>query len=158
MNKQLNEMSLLMTGSGSSIYMVESFMEEHYAFRRNLLSGKTEMAVLKDIEGDSPDDGASPDVEVSSVDEASSVDEKEETTLQNSNLKWEVMTKEKVNSIVRAAKKWEWEARSRPDRTSRNTSALMSFLTLILSELISWDCPSGTARTMLPNCSAEYRG
>ena len=157
MNKQLNEMSLLMTGSGSSIYMVESFMEEHYAFRRNLLSGKTEMAVLKDIEGDSPDDGASPDVEVSSVDEASSVDEKEETTLQNSNLKWEVMTKEKVNSIVRAAKKWEWEARSRPDRTSRNTSALMSFLTLILSELILWDCPSGTARTMLPNCSAEYR-
>ena len=87
MNKQLNEMSLLMTGSGSSIYMVESFMEEHYAFRRNLLSGKTEMAVLKDI------------------DEAFSVDEKEETTLQNSNLKWEVMTKEKVNSIVRAAKK-----------------------------------------------------
>lgn len=139
MNKQLNEMSLLMTGSGSSIYMVESFMEEHYAFRRNLLSGKTEMAVLKDI------------------DEGSSVDEKEETTLQNSNLKWEVMTKEKVNSIVRAAKKWEWEARSRPDRTSRNTSALMSFLTLILSELISWDCPNGTARTMLPNCSVEYR-
>ena len=51
MNKQLNEMSLLMTGSGSSIYMVESFMEEYYAFRRNLLSGKTEMAVLKDIDG-----------------------------------------------------------------------------------------------------------
>ena len=99
MNKQLNEMSLLMTGSGSSIYMVESFMEEHYAFRRNLLSGKTEMAVLKDI------DGASPDIEESSDDGASSVDEKEETTLQNSNLKWEVMTKEKVNSIVRAAKK-----------------------------------------------------
>lgn len=87
MNKQLNEMSLLMTGSGSSIYMVESFMEEHYAFRRNLLSGKTEMAVLKDI------------------DEGSSDVEKEETSLQNSNLKWEVMTKEKVNSIVRAAKK-----------------------------------------------------
>lgn len=99
MNKQLNEMSLLMTGSGSSIYMVESFMEEHYAFRRNLLSGKTEMAVLKDIEG------GSPDVEESSDNEASSVDEKEETTLPNSNLKWEVMTKEKVNSIVRAAKK-----------------------------------------------------
>lgn len=158
MNKQLNEMSLLMTGSGSSIYMVESFMEEHYAFRRNLLSGKTEMAVLKDIDEGSPDEEASSDVAVSSDDEASSVDEKEETTLQNSNLKWEVMTKEKVNSIVRAAKKWEWEARSRPDRTSRNTSALMSFLTLILSELISWDCPSGTARTMLPNCSAEYRG
>lgn len=157
MNKQLNEMSLLMTGSGSSIYMVESFMEEHYAFRRNLLSGKTEMAVLKDIEGDSPDDGVSPDDGASPDVEVSSVDEKEETTLQNSNLKWEVMTKEKVNSIVRAAKKWEWEARSRPDRTSRNTSALMSFLTLILSELISWDCPNGTARTMLPNCSAEYR-
>ena len=100
MNKQLNEMSLLMAGSGSSIYMVESFMEEHYAFRRNLLSGKTEMAVLKDIDGASPDDGFSPDDGASP-----SVDEKEETTLLNSNLKWEVMTKEKVNSIVRAAKK-----------------------------------------------------
>ena len=37
--------SLMMTGNESAIYMVESFMEEHYAFRRNLLSGKTEMAV-----------------------------------------------------------------------------------------------------------------
>ena len=94
-----NEKSSMMTGNGFSIYMVESFMEEHYAFRRNLLSGKTEMTVLKN-EDDAPnEDEESPD------NGTSSVDEKEENTLQNSNLKWKVMTKEKGNSIVRAAKK-----------------------------------------------------
>ena len=61
--------SLTMTSNGSAVYMVESFMEEHYALRRNLLSGKTEMAELAD------------------------------------DLAWEVLTKEKVNSIVRTAKK-----------------------------------------------------
>ena len=79
--------SLMMTSNESAIYMVESFMEEHYAFRRNLLSGKTEMAVLL------------------SEDETSSDVGEKENTLQNVDLKWEVMTKEKVNSIVRAAKK-----------------------------------------------------
>ena len=79
--------SLMMTSNESAIYMVESFMEEHYAFRRNLLSGKTEMAVLL------------------SEDETSSDVEEEGTTFQDVDLKWEVMTKEKVNSIVRAAKK-----------------------------------------------------
>lgn len=151
MNKQLNEMSLLMTGSGSSIYMVESFMEEHYAFRRNLLSGKTEMAVLKDIEGDSPDDG------VSSDNEASSVDEKEETTLQNSNLKWEVMTKEKVNSIVRAAKKMGVGGKKSPRQDIEEyicSDVVPDFdpIRAYLMGLPKWD-----GRTMLPNCSVEYQ-
>lgn len=84
--------SLMMTSNESTIYMVESFMEEHYAFRRNLLSGKTEMAVLLSEE-ETPND------------EALSDDEKGETTLPDGNLKWEVLTKEKVNSIVRTAKK-----------------------------------------------------
>ena len=30
-------------------------MEEHYAFRRNMLSGKTEIAVLKDEDDASPE-------------------------------------------------------------------------------------------------------
>ena len=84
--------SLMMTSNESTIYMVESFMEEHYAFRRNLLSGKTEMAVLLSEE-ETPND------------EALSDDEKGETTLPDGDLKWEVLTKEKVNSIVRTAKK-----------------------------------------------------
>ena len=84
--------SLMMTSNESTIYMVESFMEEHYAFRRNLLSGKTEMAVLLSEE-ETPND------------EASSNAENGETSLQDGDLKWEVMTKEKVNSIVRTAKK-----------------------------------------------------
>ena len=37
--------SLMMMGNESAIYLVESFMEDNYAFRRNLLSGKTEVAV-----------------------------------------------------------------------------------------------------------------
>ncbi len=91
--KNVNEKSsLMMTGNESAIYMVESFMEEHYAFRRNLLSGKTEMAVLLSEE-ETPND------------EASSNAENGETSLQDGDLKWEVMTKEKVNSIVRTAKK-----------------------------------------------------
>ena len=91
--KNVNEKSfLMMTGNESVIYMVESFMEEHYAFRRNLLSGKTEMAVLLSEE-EAPND------------EASSNAENGETSLQDGDLKWEVLTKEKVNSIVRTAKK-----------------------------------------------------
>ena len=96
MEKQMlqeKKSSLMMTGNESAIYMVESFMEEHYAFRRNLLSGKTEMATLLSEE------------EVTPVGEVSPDKEKEETNLQNADLKWEVVTKEKVNSIVRAAKK-----------------------------------------------------
>ena len=77
----------------------EELIEEPYAFRRNLLSGKTEIAVLKDEDDASPENEKSPDHE------ASSEEEKEKTALQNCDLKWEVMTKEKVNSIVRAAKK-----------------------------------------------------
>lgn len=91
--KNVNEKSsLMMTGNESAIYMVESFMEEHYAFRRNLLSGKTEMAVLLSEE-ETPND------------EASSNAENGETSFQDGDLKWEVLTKEKVNSIVRTAKK-----------------------------------------------------
>ena len=80
--------SLMMTGNESAIYMVESFMEEHYAFRRNLLSGKTEMAVL-----------------LSEEEVDSSEDKYQEDIRQDSDLQWEVVTKEKVNSIIRTAKK-----------------------------------------------------
>lgn len=72
--------SLMMTGNESAIYLVESFMEDNYVFRRNLLSGKTEVA------------DCLADEEIGSVGRLA-------------NLKWEVLTKETVNSIVRKAKK-----------------------------------------------------
>ena len=42
-----------MTSNQSDIYLVEAFLEEHYQFRRNLLSGKTEFAILSEDEGQS---------------------------------------------------------------------------------------------------------
>lgn len=32
---------------GSTIFLVESFLEQNYEFRRNLLNGKTEFAILR---------------------------------------------------------------------------------------------------------------
>lgn len=80
--------SQMMTSNQSAIYMVESFMEDNYAFRRNLLSGKTEMVeLLKEDE------------------DATSEKENAPSDVEKTDLKWEVLTKEKVNSIVRNAKK-----------------------------------------------------
>lgn len=144
--KNVNEKSsLMMTGNESVIYMVESFMEEHYAFRRNLLSGKTEMAVLLSEE-ETPND------------EASSNAENGETSLQDGDLKWEVLTKEKVNSIVRTAKKMGVGGKKSPRQTSRSTSARMPSPTSTPSSRISGACPSGMARTMSQNSSEESQG
>lgn len=43
-----NQSSSEMTGNQSDIYLVEAFLEENYQFRRNLLSGKTEFAVVSE--------------------------------------------------------------------------------------------------------------
>ena len=52
-NKQLNEETTMeMPGNASAIYLVESFLEENYQFRRNRLSGKTEFTTLG---GEAPD-------------------------------------------------------------------------------------------------------
>lgn len=43
-----NQSSAEMTSNQSDIYLVEAFLEENYQFRRNLLSGKTEFAVVSE--------------------------------------------------------------------------------------------------------------
>ena len=43
-----NQSSSEMTGNQSDIYLVEAFLEENFLFRRNLLSGKTEFAVVSE--------------------------------------------------------------------------------------------------------------
>ena len=47
METKTNLKSSMMAGNQSAIYQVESFLEEFYLFRRNVLSGKTEFFCIK---------------------------------------------------------------------------------------------------------------
>ena len=54
-NKNLiSESSQTMTATQNVIYQVEAFLSENYHFRRNLLSGKTELASVVSAEGETP--------------------------------------------------------------------------------------------------------
>lgn len=46
MEEKRNFKSSMMTGSKLAIYQVESFLEESYLFRRNVLNGKTEFICI----------------------------------------------------------------------------------------------------------------
>ena len=50
MNQEMS--SMMMTGNQSAIYLVESFLEENFLFRRNLLSGKTEFLRIAEDAGE----------------------------------------------------------------------------------------------------------
>ena len=99
-----NESSHEMTvGNVSTIYLVESFLSENYAFRRNLLSGKTEFAILNDKD------------DIPQNDETQCVETEEYTPLKDSaEVVWKVFTKECLNSIVRRAKKLGIGGKSSP--------------------------------------------
>ena len=99
-----NESSHEMTvGNASTIYLVESFLSENYAFRRNLLSGKTEFAILNDKD------------DIPQNDETQCVETEEYTPLKDSaEVVWKVFTKECLNSIVRRAKKLGIGGKSSP--------------------------------------------
>ena len=51
MEEKRNFKSSMMTGSKLAIYQVESFLEESYLFRRNVLNGKTEFFCIKPLIG-----------------------------------------------------------------------------------------------------------
>lgn len=58
MEEKRNFKSSMMTGSKLAIYQVESFLEESYLFRRNVLNGKTEFICInpeKDMEEEEPE-------------------------------------------------------------------------------------------------------
>ena len=99
-----NESSHEMTvGNASTIYLVESFLSENYAFRRNLLSGKTEFAILNDKD------------DIPQNDETQCIETEEYTPLKDSaEVVWKVFTKECLNSIVRRAKKLGIGGKSSP--------------------------------------------
>ena len=74
----------MVTGNQSAALLAESFLDEFYLFRRNVLSGKTEYDTV--------------------------VDDSEESTNENEEAEtaqeiWKVLTPEAINSIVRHAKK-----------------------------------------------------
>ena len=79
----------MMAGNQSAIYQVESFLEEFYLFRRNVLNGKTEFFCIK------------PEEEME--EEEKELEKKEETLKEESpeEKNWKVLTAEAFNSIVR---------------------------------------------------------
>ena len=90
MNQEMS--SMMMTGNQSAIYLVESFLEENFLFRRNLLNGKTEfLRTSNNTE------------EENSVKKNNPKEEK--MTEEEEKPDWQVLTAEAFNSIVRQAKK-----------------------------------------------------
>ncbi len=78
------EASLIkMTEMQEAIYEVEAFLDENYMFRRNVLSGKSEVAMC--LPNESPEEDAS--------------------AVKSKQMEWKPITAEVVNSIVRHAKK-----------------------------------------------------
>ena len=68
----------MMIESGSDFSLVESFLDEYYLFRRNILSGKTEYLIIK---------------------------KDDESELEKKDGDWKVLTNNAFNSIVRHAKR-----------------------------------------------------
>ena len=89
METKSNLKSSMMAGNQSAIYQVESFLEESYLFRRNVLNGKTEFFCIK------------PEEEMENSEEKE-LEKKEESPEEKN---WKVLTAEAFNSIVRRAKK-----------------------------------------------------
>ena len=110
--------------NGSVIYLVESFLEENYAFRRNLLNGKTEFAIIHPEEEDNTKNKAEYTEDLKAVDKDSKAVDKDSKAVdkdlktQDEGLeiekKWQVFTKEDFNSLVRRAKKLGIGGKSSP--------------------------------------------
>ena len=137
--------------NGSVIYLVESFLEENYAFRRNLLNGKTEFAIIHPEEEDNTKNKAEYTEDLKEVDEDSkAIDEDlkavdKDLKTQDEGLeiekKWQVFTKEDFNSLVPL------------ETTSRNTWRAWQYLPTTLSRISSKPCLSGMAEIMWRNSS-----
>ena len=87
MNQEMS--SMMMTGNQSAIYLVESFLEENFLFRRNQLSGKTEFLTITEEAGEDKAEETS----------------KEPPAPKEEKPNWQVLNAEVFNSIVRQAKK-----------------------------------------------------
>ena len=102
--------------NGSVIYLVESFLEENYAFRRNLLNGKTEFAVIHPEEEDT---ASTKEEELVKKDQKADVqnemaEDQQKKAVDQQEKQWQVFTKEDFNSLVRRAKKLGIGGKSSP--------------------------------------------
>ena len=111
MEEKRNFKSSMMTGNQLAIYQVESFLEESYLFRRNVLNGKTEFICIKpvkELEEEEPENSeVKENSEIKEISEKKEL-EKKEVTLKEENPEektWQILTAEAFNSIVRRAKK-----------------------------------------------------
>ena len=112
MEEKRNFKSSMMTGNQLAIYQVESFLEESYLFRRNVLNGKTEFICIKpvkELEEEEPENSeAKENSEIKEISEKKELEKKEVTQKKEENPEektWQVLTAEAFNSIVRRAKK-----------------------------------------------------
>ena len=112
MEEKRNFKSSMMTGSQLAIYQVESFLEESYLFRRNVLNGKTEFICIKpvkELEEEEPENSeAKENSEIKEISEKKELEKKEVTQKKEENPEektWQILTAEAFNSIVRRAKK-----------------------------------------------------
>ena len=112
MEEKRNFKSSMMTGNQLAIYQVESFLEESYLFRRNVLNGKTEFICIKpvkELEEEEPENSEEKEnSEIKEISEKKELEKKEVTQKKEENPEeknWKILTAEAFNSIVRRAKK-----------------------------------------------------
>ncbi len=142
--------------NGSVIYLVESFLEENYAFRRNLLNGKTEFAIIHPEEADN----------ALNEEEENVQNEKENKENNSPQAKqWQVFTKEDFNSIVRRAKKLGIGGKSSPRNDIEEyleSMAVPAFDPIkdFLEALPQWDGKNHVAElfSRIPGITSEQLG
>lgn len=129
---------------GSTIFLVENFLEQNYEFRRNLLNGKTEFAILQKKEDD---------------------DKQEKEGYDKATLIWNILTKEDLNSIVRRAKKLGIGGKSSPKQDIEEyieSKAIIDFdpIKFYLHKLPVWDGKNHVAELFgrIPGITSEQLG
>ena len=104
---------------------VELFLNEHYAFRRNILNGKVEFAVKPEVEAAEDDAGA---------------DTSDES------LNWRPLTQEALNSIIRRAKK---------EQVCEKGSPKTEIMEFVHSEDVPVHNPIGNYLNLLPKWDGQ---
>ncbi len=150
MKKEMS--SLAMTGNQSAIYLVESFLEENFLFRRNQLSGKTEFLRTTT-------EAAADCLGEETPDENEEKGEKEEGP------GWQVLTAEAFNSIVRQAKKLGIGDKKSPrqdidEYVQSNDVPLFDPVREYLEQLPQWDGKNHVAALFgrIPGLTSEQLG
>ena len=134
-----------MTNEISALSLVESFLDEYYLFRRNVLSGKTEYFTLSKNEDETEE----------AVEEEPETGGEEE---ESSDSTWKVLTPEAFNSIVRHAKRLGVGGKKSPRQDIEEFVRSKRFRSLTLSGNILRTCRNGMERTMWLNSLAGFRG